>query len=269
MVVPFERIEGDVDLRPGLGADLLADIEHRRLVALALADHHRAVDRQCVQLAPHRIDRRLVGGVLVAPATQPARGHRRALGHPRQLEREDAVERGTFGKALLLVHGGSGLQPNSSILIICGSSAIWPSGTDGIQGLTDRRFGGLVGDHDHRLRLDRHEMPRRRRFRRPPPLDDRFQRDALVRHALRDRGEGPRPVVDREPDVVPALVRAHRRPPVRLELRGRPAEGADPVAAGDVGDVAHHRRGGRRRRRRRGRRAAAGRRNPPRAPPHW
>ena len=42
----LERIERDVDLGPVAGADLLADIEHRRLVALALADHHRAVDGQ-------------------------------------------------------------------------------------------------------------------------------------------------------------------------------------------------------------------------------
>ena len=39
----FERIEGDIDLRTA-GADLFADIKHRRFVALAFADHNRAVD---------------------------------------------------------------------------------------------------------------------------------------------------------------------------------------------------------------------------------
>ena len=37
--------------------DLLADVEHRRLVALALADDDRAVDRQAVQRLAHRLDR--------------------------------------------------------------------------------------------------------------------------------------------------------------------------------------------------------------------
>ncbi len=46
----LERIERDVDLAAAFaGADLLADIEHRRLVALALADHHRTLDGKAVQ----------------------------------------------------------------------------------------------------------------------------------------------------------------------------------------------------------------------------
>ena len=88
----FERIDGDVDLGSDLGADLLADEQHRRLVALALPDHHRAVDRQLVELAPHGVDGRLVGGLLVAAAAQPRRRHRRTLGHAHDLERENALE---------------------------------------------------------------------------------------------------------------------------------------------------------------------------------
>ena len=68
---------------------------------------------------------------------------------------------------------------------------------------------------------------------------------AGVGHALRDRREGARPVVDRQADVVAALMRADRRLAVGLEVRRRAAESADAVAAGDVGDVAHHRGGGR------------------------
>ena len=88
----FERIDRDVDLGAVLVADLLADEQHRRLVALALADHHRAVDRQLVELAPHGVDRGLVGGLLVAAAAQPRRRHRRALGHAHDLERQDALQ---------------------------------------------------------------------------------------------------------------------------------------------------------------------------------
>ena len=73
-------------------ADLLADEQHRRLVALALADHHGAVDRQLVELAPHGVDRGLVGGLLVAAAAQPRRRDGRALGHAHDLERENALQ---------------------------------------------------------------------------------------------------------------------------------------------------------------------------------
>ena len=63
-----------------------------RLVALALADHDRAVDRQRVQLAPHRVDRRLVGRLLLAAPAQPRRRDRRALGHADEFERQDALD---------------------------------------------------------------------------------------------------------------------------------------------------------------------------------
>ena len=75
-----------------LGAYLLADEQHRRLVELALADDDGAVDRQLVELAPHGIDRRLVGRLLGAAAAQPRRRDRRALGHAHDLDREDALE---------------------------------------------------------------------------------------------------------------------------------------------------------------------------------
>ena len=88
----FERIDRDIDLRPGLAPDLLADEQHRRLVALALADHHGAVDRQLVELAPHGVDRRLVGRLLVAAAAQARGRDRGALGHAHDLERQDALE---------------------------------------------------------------------------------------------------------------------------------------------------------------------------------
>ncbi len=60
----FERIDGDVDLvelarriavRLLRHADFLADVQHRRFVALALADDDRAVDRDRVELLAHRL----------------------------------------------------------------------------------------------------------------------------------------------------------------------------------------------------------------------
>ena len=92
----FERIERDVDLGAGAGADLFADIEHRRLVALAFADDDGAVDLEAVERLPHRVDRGLVGGLLVAAAHQPRRRQRRQLGHAHRFEREIAIQFRSF-----------------------------------------------------------------------------------------------------------------------------------------------------------------------------
>src|SRR5579871_5060149 len=76
-----------------LVADLLADIEHRRLVALALADHDGAIDGKRVEFAAHGIDRRLVRRLLVAAAPEPRRRHRRAFGDANELDRKHALDR--------------------------------------------------------------------------------------------------------------------------------------------------------------------------------
>ncbi|MGY2935723.1 hypothetical protein ACVWZ6_005325 [Bradyrhizobium sp. GM6.1] len=88
----FERVDRDVDLRAGVHADLLADEEHRRLVAFALADDDGALDRELVELAPHRVHRGLVGRLLVAVPAQTRRRHRRPLRHTHDLQRENALE---------------------------------------------------------------------------------------------------------------------------------------------------------------------------------
>jgi len=77
---------------PDPGADLLADEQHRRFIHLAFADHDRTVDRQFAQFAAHGIDRGLVGFLLDSPAAQPRGSHRRALGHPHNLERQCALK---------------------------------------------------------------------------------------------------------------------------------------------------------------------------------
>src|SRR5207247_2747694 len=77
-VRPFERIDGDVDLWVDLAlgpaaAERLADVEHRGLVALPLADHHRAAHLELVQLLAHRLYGDLIG-VLPLAVTHRARG---------------------------------------------------------------------------------------------------------------------------------------------------------------------------------------------------
>jgi hypothetical protein len=69
----LERVDRDVYRLDGvmvLGADLFADEEHRRLVALALADDDRAVDRDRVEAAAHRFD----GGAIAALAIAHSHG---------------------------------------------------------------------------------------------------------------------------------------------------------------------------------------------------
>ena len=53
-------------------ADLLADVEHRRLVALALADDDAAADVQVAEGAAHRLGGGAVGAVAVAEADEAA-----------------------------------------------------------------------------------------------------------------------------------------------------------------------------------------------------
>ena len=90
-VVPSERIDRDVAPSGPAVADLLADEEHRRLVALALADDDRAVDRQAVQLAAHRVDGGLVGRLLVAVAAQARGGDGGALGDADEFQSRDSA----------------------------------------------------------------------------------------------------------------------------------------------------------------------------------
>ena len=86
------------------GADLLADIQHRRLVHFALADHHGAGDGDGVEGAAHGLDGGAVGLVLLAE-TDPARGGKcRGLGDAHEFEGEVAVG-DVAGLRRVCVHG--------------------------------------------------------------------------------------------------------------------------------------------------------------------
>ncbi len=88
---PLEGIDGDVHLGPASVADLLAVVEHRRLVLLALPDDDDAAHGDGVDHQPHRVDRGLVGRVLVAPPDPAGRERRGRLGNAYELEREVPV----------------------------------------------------------------------------------------------------------------------------------------------------------------------------------
>ena len=87
----LERVDGDVDLRRRAVADLLAVVEHRRLVLLALADHDDAVHLHRLEHVAHAVDGGLVGGLLVAQADQRRGREGGGLGDADELEREVAV----------------------------------------------------------------------------------------------------------------------------------------------------------------------------------
>ena len=96
----LERIECDVDLRRVRDARVdtqthaLTDVEHRRLVALALADDDGAVDANGVERFSHRIDGGLVGRFFVA-ATHPSRARESGgFGDANEFECEVAVHAG-------------------------------------------------------------------------------------------------------------------------------------------------------------------------------
>jgi len=96
-VRPLERVDGDVDLgvvldtRRRPAPDRLADPEHRRLVALALADDDRAGKLDLVHGRAHRLDCRPVGLVLLAATHEPGRRERGRLGDANHLEREELL----------------------------------------------------------------------------------------------------------------------------------------------------------------------------------
>ena len=94
-VRPLQRVDRDVDLgRLADGArriaDALADVEHRGLVALALADDDPGVDRDLVEGAPHRLHGEPVGVHRVAAPHQAGRRDRGGLGDADQLQGEQA-----------------------------------------------------------------------------------------------------------------------------------------------------------------------------------
>ena len=90
----LQRVDRDVDERGGIRvADLLADVEHRRLVALSLADDDRAADVGLVHRLAHGGDGRLVRPVPVAAAHEPRGGDGAGLGGADGIGDDDLVHR--------------------------------------------------------------------------------------------------------------------------------------------------------------------------------
>src|SRR6185436_16488025 len=111
--------------------------------------------------------------------------------------------------------------------------------------LADRGFGGVMRDHDNGGRRTLMRAVESRQLGARPALYDAFDGDALVRHAAGDGGKGAGAVVDRQPDIVTALVPAHLRLLVGLQRFGLGAERRQDQPACDIDQVARHRgRGG-------------------------
>ena len=96
-VRPLQRVDGDVHLRIGSDdavrlADFFADIEHRRFVALALADDDGAVDRNRVHFLPHGLDGDLIRLVTVALSHRVRARNRRLLDDTQKVQRQIGIE---------------------------------------------------------------------------------------------------------------------------------------------------------------------------------
>ena len=72
-------------------ADLLADVEHRRLVALTLADDDAPTDVHVAKRAAHRLDGGAVGAVAIAETDEACGGQRRRLGDANDFESEVSI----------------------------------------------------------------------------------------------------------------------------------------------------------------------------------
>jgi hypothetical protein len=90
-VVPSSGSSAMSTSGPVAGADLLADVQHRGLVALTLADDDDALDVEQVQLVAHGVDGGLVGGLFVAAPDQPGRSMGGGFGDAAKAERQEPV----------------------------------------------------------------------------------------------------------------------------------------------------------------------------------
>jgi len=88
-----DRVHGHVHLGLHAVADLLAEVQHRRLVLLTLPDHDGPEHVHGGQRRAHRVHGALVQVFMVAPALQRRGRERRLLGHPQQLEGQVAIQR--------------------------------------------------------------------------------------------------------------------------------------------------------------------------------
>ena len=115
-------------------ADHLADKQHRRFVALALADHNRSGDGQEVEGAAHGFHRRVVGPVLVAASDKVCDGDRSRLRDAHRFKRERAVQRqighlnllsGRLFASIGIMHGGAITLSDAAMILSALSTAAW------------------------------------------------------------------------------------------------------------------------------------------------
>src|SRR5207302_9401790 len=105
------RVDRAVPLGTVAAADAFAYVQHRRLVALALADHDQAVEACFFHRFPSRIDGRLIRLVVVPVAHPVGRGDRGGFGDADELEARralawDPLERRSACRGRGLAHGG-------------------------------------------------------------------------------------------------------------------------------------------------------------------
>ena len=127
----LEGVDGDVHGGPAPGAHLLADVEHRRLVALALADDDGAVDVDGLHLVTHGFDGDVVRALPVALAHGPRGGDGGAFDDSHELERQIGRNHGHLaGRAdhTAVGPGGGGVRstPQNKNARHCRRRSGWP-----------------------------------------------------------------------------------------------------------------------------------------------
>ena len=253
----FERIDGDVDFRAFAGADLLADVEHRRFVHLAFADHDRAADRRRGRVRgawrrrrPCRRPSRCRGRASArrrwppprsrAPLRARARAQAQAAGCPCPCIIPRAAAAGQCFAADRLPSRRLSPSPrynacrqDCTLLEFFDADHLRTLGDLAVRSMVSsalRIASSVVScvmmmtEHGRLSSAARASHPAR--AARRAMLHDAFQRDAAVAHARGDGRHHARLVVEREAHVVGAVVRVELGALVRLELRASAARTA-------------------------------------------
>lgn len=253
----LERVDSDINFRTGVGADLFADEQHRRFVALTLANHHRTLDWNLVEFAPHGVHRSLVGSLFVAVAPEPRGGHRSALSHANDFECENAFQQklrrngNRNGHRLTPKTTNVAMDPADRTLSVLfdaddlRTAGYHPILLDGMQGLAHRIFSGCVRDEDDRHRGWLAACIYRLDCAIRMTLDDRFNGNFLLGKTRRDGRGSSRKIARHQANVITALMALHRRLGRGFQFLDRPPERRRANSSRHIRNIRKHGRGGR------------------------
>ena len=86
----FQRINRNINLGASARANLFTNEQHGGFIALALANHNRAINGQTIEFSAHRINSRLISRLFIPTSAQTGCRHSRTLSHTHQFKGENA-----------------------------------------------------------------------------------------------------------------------------------------------------------------------------------